>query len=400
MNATTEATTVASSSSLTLHGVASVDTAESIEEKRTMLRVDLRLIPVLGLIFAVTALDRTNFGLAFAAGMGFDLKLTVGNRYSLVASLHSYSYPIGEILGLLLIPLLGPRHLLALCVATWGLIQLSMGFITDWRWLALCRVLLGLVEGPLTPLIVMVISAWYTKFEVHRRVSIVTVMGYISSAFSPILVFFLVHLDGARGLHGWSWVFVIEGAITIGCGVLAFIFIPGFPHENAFLTPSQTQIVLKRNEANSVPDHATPKAMISYLKDWVLWAHGLMLFCSVAPAVAMVFFLPIILAGMGWSGLQFLLMSAPPYLFASITAVLFSWWSDKRRMRAPFIAIQVIMTLVGLIMTAFVRSNAVRYLGVFILVAGSNGITSAIVTYLAFQKGDFIGVNNCIRKSG
>ncbi|KAJ8488529.1 hypothetical protein ONZ45_g13921 [Pleurotus djamor] len=378
MSATTAVTTEASSSSLTLHVDAGVDTAE---ERKTMRRVDFRLIPILSLLFSVTTLDRANIGLAFVSGMGSDLKLTVGNRYSLVTSLHSFSYPIGEILGLLFIPLLGPRLLLTLCMVFWGSIQLSMGFITDWRYLALCRALLGFAEGPVIPSMIFLISAWHTKYEIQRRVAVVSVVGHTSTAFGPILAFSLVHLDGARGLRGWSWIFIFEGALTVSCGVLALILVPGFPHKNTFLTTSQTQLVRKRVEADSVPDKVTPETIVRSLKDWVLWAHGFMLFCALIPSIAMIFFMPIILAGMGWSGTRLLLMSAPPYLFASLSTLLIGWWSDKQQMRAPFIAGQGIMSLVGLLMTAFAQAISVRYLGVFLLVAGSTGSLPSIATY-------------------
>jgi MFS family permease len=40
----------------------------------------------------------------------------------------------------------GTRNLLAFCVIAWGAVQLAMGFVPNWRLLALCRVLLGAFE--------------------------------------------------------------------------------------------------------------------------------------------------------------------------------------------------------------------------------------------------------------
>ncbi|KAJ8488528.1 hypothetical protein ONZ45_g13920 [Pleurotus djamor] len=311
-------TTESSSSTLTVHGDAGVDTAKTCEERSTMRLIDLRLVPILSLLFSVNTLDDANFGLAFVAGMDSDLQLTVGNRYSLVTSLYSFHYPIG--------------------------------------------------------------------------LAALSAVGFISMAFGPILAFAWVRLDGARGIRGWSWIFIVEGALTAACGVLAFIIVPGFPQENTFLTTSQTNFALKRIDAVSVPDRITPKLIIHNLKDWVLWAHGFMFFCSLVPAIAMLFFMPVILSGMGWSGTRSLLMSAPPYLFASISALLIGWWSDKQQMRAPFIAGQGIMSLVGLLMTAFAQVIAVRYLGVFLLVAGSTGSIPSVMAYARHNLQHFLFV--------
>lgn len=50
------------------------------EEKRIMWRLDRRLVPVLGLMYCVSLMDRTNLGAANIAGMSKELML-VGDRY-------------------------------------------------------------------------------------------------------------------------------------------------------------------------------------------------------------------------------------------------------------------------------------------------------------------------------
>lgn len=50
------------------------------EEKRIIWRIDRRLVPVLGLMYCASLMDRTNLGAANIAGMGTELLLT-GDRY-------------------------------------------------------------------------------------------------------------------------------------------------------------------------------------------------------------------------------------------------------------------------------------------------------------------------------
>lgn len=50
------------------------------EEKRIKRRIDRRLVPVLGIMYCVSLMDRTNLGAANIAGMGTEL-LLIDNRY-------------------------------------------------------------------------------------------------------------------------------------------------------------------------------------------------------------------------------------------------------------------------------------------------------------------------------
>lgn len=70
---------------------------------------------------------------------------------------------------------------------------------------------------------------------------------------------------------------IIEGAVTLFLGILAWLFIPDFPDRNTFLTPQETAVVLKRIEedrGDSIPDPLTRQKVFTHLRDWTLWASG------------------------------------------------------------------------------------------------------------------------------
>ena len=71
---------------------------------------------------------------------------------------------------------------------------------------------------------------------------------------------------------------IIEGAVTLFLGILAWFFIPDFPDRNTFLTPQETAIILKRIEedrGDSIPDTMTHQKLLTHLCDWTLWASGI-----------------------------------------------------------------------------------------------------------------------------
>lgn len=75
------------------------------------------------------------------------------------------------------------------------------------------------------------------------------------------------------------------------------------------------------------------------------------------------------------------LLSAPPVCSAVISALSFAWLGDKYHVRAPIIAAQSTIVIIGLMITAYHSSNGVRYFGIFLGIAGCQGNVPAILAY-------------------
>ena len=75
------------------------------------------------------------------------------------------------------------------------------------------------------------------------------------------------------------------------------------------------------------------------------------------------------------------LLTAPPVVSATISAFFFAWIGDKYRLRAPIIAIQSVIVIVGLMLTAYHDRHGVRYFGIYLGIAGTNGNIPAILAY-------------------
>ena len=75
------------------------------------------------------------------------------------------------------------------------------------------------------------------------------------------------------------------------------------------------------------------------------------------------------------------LLSAPPVFFAVFSAFSFAWLADKYHLRFPVIAAQAVICIIGLTITAYHPSNAVRYFGIFLGNAGCQGNVPAVLAY-------------------
>lgn len=91
---------------------------------------------------------------------------------------------------------------------------------------------------------------------------------------------------------------------------------------------------------------------------------------------------------MGYSAGMSLLLFAPPALAAVPWVLLVSYLADKTRMRAPWIVMQAVLGLVGLMIIAYAKHNGIRYIGVFMGTAAAN---ANIPTCLAWQANNIRG---------
>ena len=101
------------------------------------------------------------------------------------------------------------------------------------------------------------------------------------------------------------------------------------------------------------------------------------------PAYALAYFGPVIVKGMGYSVGVTHLLGAPPVIFAVIVSLFVSWLSDKLKVRAPAIAFQASICIVGLMMVAYCKGNIPRYFGMFFGFAGCQGNIPSILAYQA-----------------
>lgn len=61
----------------------------------------------------------------------------------------------------------------------------------------------------------------------------------------------------------------------------------------------------------------------------------------------------------------------------------FAHMSDKTKLRAPWLAVQNLMCIVGLLLAAYCEPNAARYIGLFLVHAGASGCVPGVLAYVS-----------------
>jgi len=180
-----------------------------LDEKKILRKMDLRLIPMLALLYLLSFLDRGNIGNAKIQGLDTDLHLA-GSRYNWCLTIFFFSYAAFEVPSNLLLKKLRPSIWLPTIMVAWGTVMTLMGLVQGYKGLLAARFFLGVTEAGLFPGVAYYITMWYCRHEAQFRQALFFSAASIAGAFSGLLAFGIAHMDGVAGLAGWRWyVFVL-----------------------------------------------------------------------------------------------------------------------------------------------------------------------------------------------
>jgi MFS family permease len=228
--------------------VRSLSPAERADvEKKLVRRIDLRLIPMIIIMYIMNYLDRNNIAAARLGGLEEDLDL-VGNQYQTSVSILFVGYVLMQIPSNLYLNRVGkPSIYLPTAMVIWGVISGLTAAVQNFAGIASVRFFLGFIEAAYFPGCLYYLSCWYTRKELGFRTALLYSGSLISGAFSGLIAAGITgNLDGDLGLRAWRWLFIIEGAITVVIAVAAYFLLPDFPRTTRWLSDDEKELAVWR----------------------------------------------------------------------------------------------------------------------------------------------------------
>ncbi|OJJ95144.1 hypothetical protein ASPACDRAFT_36836 [Aspergillus aculeatus ATCC 16872] len=195
------------------------------EEARVRRKIDLILLPVLGLAFFGLQVDRGNISAALTSTITEDLHINT-NQINVGTQLLSAGIVVSEIPSNIILQRVGPQVWLSAQLVAWGLVGVFQTFVKSYPAFLVTRLLLGLLEGGFIPGALYYLSQWYKRDEISFRTTLFFYGQMFAGATSSLISAGLLKLSGRCGLAGWQWIFLIEGLITIVAAILFILFIP------------------------------------------------------------------------------------------------------------------------------------------------------------------------------
>jgi sugar phosphate permease len=198
-------------------------------------KIAWRLIPFLLACYAVAIVDRFNIGFAKLQLLQ-DLKLDDA-VFGLAAGVFSVGYVALEVPSNLLLARIGVRKTLLRIMVLWGIVTVLLSLVQNQYHLYALRFLLGAAEGGFFPGILFYLTLWFPD-RVRGRMTSLFVMavplgGVIAGPLSGLI---MDGMQGAYGLRGWQWLFIVEGLPSVLLGAAAYVYLSDNPKTASWLS--------------------------------------------------------------------------------------------------------------------------------------------------------------------
>ncbi|RDH37148.1 MFS general substrate transporter [Aspergillus welwitschiae] len=362
-------------------------------DRALLWKLDLRLIPWLSLLYLISFLDRTNVGNAKLAGLQGDLLMT-NSQYNDSLTIFFVSYAIFEPITNVLLKRWRPSVFIPIIMVVWGICMTCMGLVHNFSGIMAVRWFLGLAEAGLFPGVGYFLSCWYKRSEFGVRMAIFFSAAALAGSFGGLLAAAIALMDGIGGKAGWSWIFILEGLLTIVIGVLSVWMVYDFPDQAKFLSEPDRKRVLRRLAADKQASAAYEKFEMTYfwssLKDWKTYLNAIIYMGSCMPLYAFSLFTPTIINELVcYTAIQAQLLSVPPYAAAAIVTVAVGFIADRTGQRGICNIVVSILGIAGFSLLLGASSAGARYAGVFL---GAMGIYPAISNTISWASNNTEGV--------
>ncbi len=339
-------------------------------EKTTMRRVTWRLLPFLLLLYIISWLDRVNVGFAklqMNSDLGFSETI-----YGIGAGIFFIGYGLCEVPSNLLLVRFGARVWIARIMITWGLISAGMMFVEGVWSFYIMRFLLGVAEAGFLPGIIYYLSQWFPRAHRAKAVSWFMIGIPLSVVFGGPLSGWLLGFDGVGGLHGWHWMFLVEGLPAVFLGFAVLFFLTEKPADAHWLTAEQRAWLNARIDAEHVEAHTKHGVNLrAALLHPTVWLLAIVMFCCQTGSYGLTFWVPTIVKGLsGYTEFEVGLFSAIPYVAAAIGMVLVGRSSDRTGERFMHIAVPSVFGAIGFIATGFLLSPGLAMLALAVAAVG------------------------------
>ncbi|RDW67067.1 hypothetical protein BP5796_09816 [Coleophoma crateriformis] len=354
-------------------------------------KLDLRIMPTLWAMYFLNYLDRNAIANSRLDGLEDDLGL-VGNQYNTCISILFVGYLLMQIPSNMLMSSksIRPSIYMGSCMAAWAIVSACTALVTDYKGLVVVRFLLGVTEAPFYPGALYILSIFYTRKEIALRISILYSGNIFATSFAGLIAAAtFASIDGAQGLKGWQWLFIIEGVVTFFVALLAMYLLPDSPSTTRWLSPEERQLAAARIDRDTVglePSKGMKEGFKQAMGDPMVFVFAFMQNMHLS-ACSFNNFFPTVVGSLGFDRTITLVLTCPPYLVSGFVGYLVGYTSGKYNERTWHITISMGAAMVGFIISCVTMNTAARYVACFLFASGAYSVNSVILGWVSATTG-------------
>ncbi|KAH8731695.1 major facilitator superfamily domain-containing protein [Phaeosphaeriaceae sp. PMI808] len=345
--------------------------------------MDVRILPILALLFLCSFIDRTNVGNAKILGLEKDLRIN-DHQYAIGLCVFYATYIASEIPSNLVLKKMSPKIWLPLLTAVWGVLTMCLGFVRNFASFVTVRALLGVAEGGLLPGMVLYLSHFYRRNELALRIGIFYTAASLSGAFGGLLARGLNAIGPAGGLEGWRWIFIVEGLLTVFVGICSALFLPNSIESATFLTSLEKELARQRlDEQSSAHEPFSWAEVQRGIFNVQVWLSALAYFAILCGLYSFGLFLPTIINNLKFAkdANETQLWTVIPYAVAAVFTVLTAYLSDRLALRGPIMLFTLPIAIIGYGVISHSKNPKVQYGMTFMMATGMYSSVPCILSW-------------------
>ena len=336
------------------------------------------IIPAVMIMYIFAFMDRMNFGFAMAGGMNESLGITA-QISGLAAGIFFIGYLVLQIQGGALDEKGGAIKFIALSILAWGGLSFLTGFVHQaWELMAI-RFLLGVAEGGVWPIVMVIISHWFPEKERARANALFIMNCNIALIITGPISGYLIQN------YGWRELFWVVGAVSVLLIFLWWPLVEDRPENAKWLSEEERNYLVAtlKAESDEMKGENVPVSYKTLFKDMNFWKLTLFYFCFQVGDYGFMLWLPTILKKLtGFHIEEVGLLSILPFVAAMFGLWFIAVASDKCGKRRIYVAMPALIFAIAFVCS--VQAKEYIWLSyIFMIVCGMfhnayNGVFWAI----------------------
>jgi ACS family tartrate transporter-like MFS transporter len=335
-----------------------------MEQNQIFAKCAWRLVPFMALVYLLNRIDRVNVGFA-ALTMNKDLSFSPA-IFGAGAGMFFIGYFFFQVPSGIVLSRVGARRWVFFMMVVWGAISAGNAFVQGPTSFYILRFFLGAAEAGFTPGMIYYLSIWFPQAYRVRFTAAFMVAIPLAFIIGAPLSSVILGLDGVAGLHGWQWLFLIEGLPAFFLAFAALIVLPDGPARAAWLTLEEKKTIAARLAEDSAEHDDVWRA----LRDPRVIALGLVLLGVATADYGVGLWLPQIVRGMGFSNFATGFVVAVPYVASMVVMFLWGRSSDAKGERIRHVALPALLAASGLTVASLAQNDLIVFVALTFAVIG------------------------------
>jgi len=340
-------------------------------------KVKWRILPLFVVMFIANYIDRVNIGFV-RPHLSADLGIGAA-AFGFGAGLFFIGYALFEVPSNMMLQRFGAKAWLTRIMFTWGLAATAMAFVQGEKSFYALRFLLGVAEAGFFPGVVYYFTRWLPRAERGKAMAVFLSGSAAASILSGPISGGLLQVEGL-GLHGWQWMFIIEGMFSVLLCFAVWFLLDSDPRDAKWLSATERDALtgeIAREQKEREAEQRGHGGAWSLLRD-----PQIVLFCAIYFLISLTiygttFWLPTMIKKMGsFSEFEVGLFNSVPWIISIVAMYIFAALAARFKFQQAWAAAAFTVAGLGMFASASTSNPVYGFVSVCFAAIGFKAASS------------------------